>query len=276
MRISWLFSADAICLLQPISCSFPYPVITVPRRISFGGDAPSVRGNQHVYYLNTKEIVGNPYTAVVPVALAADASGGEVNANMVCGGTFSYRIADPERFYKLIAGNVSGAYNRSRLTHQIENELQKNLGAAVSVLSRQGLRPSGLPEYTGQLCGELRRCLSAGWMGNNGLEMVSLGMDRFAPESTGEIQMLQYTSAHREAVSAPVRNMIREGLTGSGGNALAAAIRGNTGWTCRCGTVSTGKFCPECGGPRLEEWVCVCSARNQSRFCTNCGRPRPE
>ncbi len=34
-------------------------------------------------------------------------------------------------------------------------------------------------------------------------------------------------------------------------------------WTCECGSVNTGKFCPECGHPKPEA--------PKKRFCTNCG-----
>ncbi len=35
------------------------------------------------------------------------------------------------------------------------------------------------------------------------------------------------------------------------------------GWTCTCGAVNSGKFCPECGGKKPEA--------PKKRFCTNCG-----
>ena len=47
-------------------------------------------------------------------------------------------------------------------------------------------------------------------------------------------------------------------------------------WTCSCGTVATGKFCPECGAPRpAEGWTCSCGAVNKGKFCTECGAKKP-
>ena len=49
-------------------------------------------------------------------------------------------------------------------------------------------------------------------------------------------------------------------------------------WTCSCGAVSTGKFCPECGTPRPadESWTCSCGTVNKGKFCMNCGARKPE
>ena len=50
-------------------------------------------------------------------------------------------------------------------------------------------------------------------------------------------------------------------------------------WTCSCGHVATGKFCPECGKKKPEEtagWKCSCGAVNQGKFCSECGSKKPE
>ena len=50
------------------------------------------------------------------------------------------------------------------------------------------------------------------------------------------------------------------------------------GWTCACGTVASGNFCPNCGTKKPEEkpgWTCSCGSVNQGNFCPNCGSKRP-
>ena len=55
------------------------------------------------------------------------------------------------------------------------------------------------------------------------------------------------------------------------------AAAGEGGWTCACGAISTGKFCPECGTPRPDSqgWVCSCGAVNKGKFCQECGARKP-
>ena len=64
----------------------------------------------------------------------------------------------------------------------------------------------------------------------------------------------------------------------SAGAAATAGAKANPAgsWTCSCGTVATGKFCPECGAARpAEGWTCSCGAVNKGKFCTECGAKKP-
>ena len=58
--------------------------------------------------------------------------------------------------------------------------------------------------------------------------------------------------------------------------APAAAPAANS-WTCKCGTVNTGKFCANCGEKKPDEegWTCKCGTVNKGNFCQNCGEKRP-
>ena len=50
-------------------------------------------------------------------------------------------------------------------------------------------------------------------------------------------------------------------------------------WKCTCGTIATGKFCPECGSQKPADesgWTCSCGAVNKGKFCQNCGAKKPE
>lgn len=49
-------------------------------------------------------------------------------------------------------------------------------------------------------------------------------------------------------------------------------------WTCACGTVVNGNFCPNCGAkkPDNDGWTCSCGKVNKGNFCANCGAKKPE
>ncbi|MBQ9805000.1 MAG: SPFH domain-containing protein [Clostridia bacterium] len=60
--------------------------------------------------------------------------------------------------------------------------------------------------------------------------------------------------------------------------AAKAAVDKADGWTCSCGCVNSGKFCPECGSQKpasADSWVCSCGQVNSGKFCPECGSPRP-
>jgi membrane protease subunit (stomatin/prohibitin family) len=57
-------------------------------------------------------------------------------------------------------------------------------------------------------------------------------------------------------------------------NSTSPAPAASRGWTCKCGTVNTGKFCTECGSP--QGWTCKCGSVNKGKFCPECGAKKPE
>ncbi|MBR2036349.1 MAG: SPFH domain-containing protein [Agathobacter sp.] len=46
------------------------------------------------------------------------------------------------------------------------------------------------------------------------------------------------------------------------------------GWTCACGTIVDGNFCPNCGTKKPVTWQCNCGHINSGNFCGNCGAKR--
>ena len=225
----------------------------VGQRITFGGDPPPRM--QRVYYINMKESTDNTFETELPVGLKL--LGPEPITGIVSlRGTFSYRIKDPALFYRLLAGNVPGAYTRTELTKQLTSELLTALGPALESLYAGGVYPSQLSESMPELCRCLRESLSRGWAGEHGLEIASIAIGVIAPpDMTGMTRM--QAAAGLLGTAAP----------GEG----KKEARGE--WTCVCGGKSTGAFCPRCG--RARKWTCSCGRENLGRFCEECGKARP-
>ena len=64
------------------------------------------------------------------------------------------------------------------------------------------------------------------------------------------------------------------------GQQAAAGAAPQGSWTCECGSVNTGKFCPSCGKakPVQQHWFCPeCGNKNSAdtKFCPECGTRRP-
>lgn len=280
---------------------------SIGKRFTFGGTAPK---DQRVYFINTKELVGNKYGTPSPVPFrVVDANIGlDVDISIRCFGEYSYRITNPILFYTNVCGNVTYSYERSELDSQLKSELMTALQPAFAKLSEMGIRYSALPGHTIELANALNDVLSQRWSELRGIEIVSLGINSMKASEEDEklIKELQRNAAFRnpnmaaaqlvgaqsQAMQSAAANkaagpaMAFMGMNmaqGAGGADVQSLFQmghkreqAKDSWTCSCGTVNTGKFCAECGKPKQQdEWTCACGAVNKGKFCMECGRPRP-
>ena len=210
--------------------------------------------------MNVKECMNNPFETVRPIDLHA-AGVDPLFGTVACSGVFSYRIKDPVLFYKLLAGNVAGRYDRSKLNSQISAQLLKLLGPALNTLCIRGVRPSEIPAHTEEVSRAVREASAGGWLEEHGLELVSVAVSSLTPSDLAEVPKIQRLGP------------LLGGLGGGEKEASEPAKKKSGSWTCACGAENTGNFCRECGRPR--KWTCTCGAENTGRFCTECGRKRP-
>ena len=277
------------------------------RRFTFGGDTAK---DQRVYFFNTKEIVGNKYGTPTPVPFrVVDHNIGlDVDISVRCNGEYSYKITDPMLFYKNVAGNVDREYDRKSIDSTLKSEFLTALQPAFAKISAQGIRYSALPGHTLELSEAMNSVLSAKWSGLRGISIVSVGVNSItaSPEDEAMIKELQKSAVFRNTNMAAAHMVqaqaeaMKNAASNSGGamagflgmnmaqqaggmNAAqlfqmgaqqpAPAAAPANGWTCKCGTVNTGKFCTECGAS--QGWVCACGAVNKGKFCSECGAKKP-
>lgn len=285
----------------------------VGKRFTFGGEAPK---DQRIYYINTKEIVGNKYgtPGPVPFRVVDNNIGLDVDISIRCFGEYSYRITNPILFYTNVCGNVSEDYDRSQIDSQLKTELLTALQPAFAKISGMGIRYSALPGHTMEMADALNEVLTKKWKDLRGVEIVSMGVSsvKASEEDEAMIKELQRSAVYRntsmaaakmvdaqaEAMKAAASNAngAMMGFMGMNMAQQAGGLNANqlfqmgqqqatqvsaapvNGWKCACGHVATGKFCPECGAkkPEVSGWTCACGSVNKGKFCPECGAKKPE
>ena len=284
----------------------------IGKRFTFGGEAPK---DQRIYYINTKEIIGNKYgtPGPVPFRVVDHNIGLDIDISIRCFGEYSYRIVNPILFYTNVCGNVTADYERSQIDGQLKTELLTALQPAFAKISGMGIRYSALPGHTMEMAEALNDVLSKKWKDLRGVEIVSMGVSsvKASEEDEAMIKELQRSAVYRNANMAAAKlvdaqaeamktaaanpNGAVMGFMGmnmaqqAGGlnanqlfqmgqqQAAAAPAAPANGWQCACGHVATGKFCPECGAkkPAADGWTCACGSVNKGKFCTECGARKP-
>ena len=154
-------------------------------RFKHGGGAAR---DQRVYYVNTKEIIGNKYGTANPVPFHV--SYPEINlerdVSIKCFGEYSYEISNPILFYTNVCGNFEGQYNRDRIDSQLKTELLTALQPALYRVSEQGIRYSALPGHTGKIADALNAELSDKWVNLRGISVVSFGVSSVSANKEDE------------------------------------------------------------------------------------------
>ena len=304
-------STEPTIMAGNLSKSIPDVFRTIAKRFTFGGEAPK---DQRIYYINTKEIMGNKYgtPSPVPFRVVDRNIGLDVDISIRCFGEYSYRITNPILFYTNVCGNVSADYDRTQIDSQLKTELLTALQPAFARISDMGIRYSALPGHTMEMAEAMNQVLSPKWKNLRGVEIVSMGVSsvKASEEDEAMIKELQKTAVFRntnmagaymvgaqgEAMKAAASNA-GGAMTGFMGMGMAQQAGGvnaaqlfqmgaqqsasqpeapANGWKCTCGHTATGNFCPECGAKKPEAgWTCACGNVNKGKFCSNCGAKKP-
>ncbi len=262
------------------------------KRLGFGGDAAK---DQRVYFVNTKEILGNKYGTVNPVPFrVVDTNIGlDMDVSLKCHGEFSYKIVDPILFYKNICGNVEGEFTRDRIESQLKSELLTALQPAFAKISETGVRYSALPGHTTEIADALNEVLSKKWTDFYGIKISSFGVSSVAASEEDEktIKELQragalrnpnmaaatLASAQAQAMQDAAKNTATGPMMAFAGMNMAQQTGGmNAGDLFAMGAQQqAAQAAPQMAPASAAGWTCSCGTANSGNFCTNCGQPRP-
>lgn len=231
-------------------------------RFSYGGG--DVQPLVHrLYYVNIKECMGNPFAteAPIPVRIKDPSLGLDMDGSLLAEGTYSYRITDPALFYKMLVGNIGGAYTRSQLNRQIKMLVLSSLQGAVYTVTQQGARPFEIAKNTKILSDQVQKDLNNGWIHQHGMEVLSVAISNLQITEGTLIKDAQRTAMLKDPSMASATLSLAKAdslkiAAGNQHNSMVAYLRGQGNkpkpqdspvWICICGTKNTGRFCTECG-----------------------------
>lgn len=269
---------------------------SIGKRFAFGGEAPK---DQRVYYINTKEIMGNRYGTASPIPFrVVDRNIGlDVDVSLRCNGEYSYRITNPVLFFSNVCGNFSDTYSKRNMDSMLKTEIVTALQPALGKISDTGVRPSSLPSHTMEICDALNEVLSKKWGELRGMAVSSFNMNppSLSAEDEALIKDLQKTAVMRDPgmAAAHLTQAQGEAMKTAAGNAGGAAV-GFYGMNMaqQAGGINAGNLYNMAAQQQAAQqsqqaqqtaqslktaasWKCKCGEVNTGKFCTSCGASRP-
>ena len=216
-------------------------------------------------------------------------------------------VVDPDGnlYYYDEAGNItaSAEYGLSYtdykgFTNNAPIVYVKNLGKYIIITATHGVLPETYDEAVA--CGENQKVIRVKKDGQWGvIDMAGNVVVPFEYDSSPEMSADGKVVMCRRSYSEPVLYQLGEEeqkaaaaenpwtqtvISGEGMDDTPVLNEG--AWECVCGTITNGKFCPECGTKKPEptptpapvsdgSWDCTCGSHNTGKFCPECGTKKP-
>ena len=262
------------------------------RRFTFGADTAK---DQRIYFINTKEIMGNKYgtPAPVPFRVVDRNIGLDMDVSIRCNGEYSYRISDPMVFYKNVAGNVASDFRRSQIDGALKTDFLTALQPAFARISDMGIRYSSLPGHTMEIAEAMNQVLSNKWGTQRGISVVTVGVNSVTASAEDEatIKELQKSAVFRNT------NMAAGHLVQAQAEAMKSAAANENGammgfmgmnMAQAAGGFNASQLYqmnqqPAAPAPQptpattpVGTWKCACGVENTGKFCVECGGKKPE
>ena len=267
----------------------------IGRRFTFGGVAAK---DQRIYYINTKEILNNPYGTQnpVPFRLVDNNIGLDVDITVRCNGAYSYRIADPLLFFSTYSGNVANELRRDDIAAQLKTELLTALQPAFFDISQKGIRYNQLPGCTMELTDALRKALADKWLQKKGIELIEITVNSatIPKEDEDMIKQLQKTAVMRNAgMAAATLTEAQAQAMKDAANNKNGAMMGFMGMNMaqQAGGIDAQSLfnmnaqqqaqqqaqamAQQQAAANINAWTCSCGTSNTGKFCTECAKPKP-
>ena len=259
---------------------------------TYGGN---VNRSQRVYYVNTKEIMGNLFGTATPIPFRVidNNINLDVEIPIRCNGEYTFKIVNPIVFYKNVAGNKASRFTKDDLGSMMKAEVLSALQPAFAAIAKTGIRYSEVGAHVEELKTAIQETLNPKWSKDRGIEFVNIAINSVSANAEDEqkIRDLQMRAVNKdqsmaaatmaEAVMEAAKNPngaangfvgmnfaagsgVSEMFAAANNNKTAASTTTSDTWTCSCGSVNDGAFCPKCGSPKPT-----------SSYCPNCGKAVP-
>ena len=292
----------------------------IGKRFTFGGDTGKDQRVYYFNtkeIVDNKFGTANP----IPFRVVDSNIGLDLDTSVRCNGVYSYKLTNPLLFYTNVCGNVEQDYSREEIDSQLKTEFISALQPAFAKLSEMGMRPNQIPAHAEELSQLMNKTLTRKWGEMRGISVVSIAMNPITlPEEDAKaIKELQRSAVMRDPTMAAAnlvgaqadamrtaagnsagamtgfmgmgmamnaggvnaQNLYAMGQQQAAPAAAAPAAPAAETWTCACGSVNTGKFCPECGAKKPVYRCNKCGWKpadpsKPPKFCPECGDPFEE
>ncbi|MBQ7098434.1 MAG: SPFH domain-containing protein [Oscillospiraceae bacterium] len=261
----------------------------IGRRIGYGGDTGK---DQRVYYVNTKEIMGNKFGTPSPIIFEVvnRRIGMSRTVNVRCNGVYSYHISDPLLFYSKVCGNVKSEFTRSEIDEQLKSEFISALQPAFGALAEQELRPAQLPAKANELKQAMNNALQADWLAR-GISVASIALNpiRLSDDDMKKITEMEDAASYGSnpfMMSGLMAHATANAMEAAASNS-AGAMTGFMGMNMAAGAgngMNTAQQFYQMGMQQAQQqaaapaqggWKCTCGTDNTGKFCVECGAPKP-
>ena len=275
--------------------------MAVGKRFTYGGDTGK---DQRVYYINTKEIMGNKFGTPSPIIFEVmnKRVGFSRTVNVRCNGVYSYIITNPLLFYTKVCGNVEQAFTRDQIDGQMKTEFVSALQPAFGALAELELRPAQLPAKVNELKQAMNEALQYEWVESRGIsvEKIALNPITLNPEDMKKIQEMEDSMSYGSNAAMMAGRMATataNAMETAAGNS-AGAMTGFMGMGMAGGAMGGGfnaaqslyqmgqqqqQAVPNPEAVRAQQdagngmgWKCACGAVATGKFCPECGAKKPE